>query len=302
MKEPRKIALLSSAHRALSEAKTVDEVKDLRDKIAQYDTDIAEINRAIDESIARNTKTMQEIKNLKNRNKQIERELAQVEREKITYNRQLARLEKQQGTTGRSTEAQRAQKIAEKKHLQSQEDELVRQIHQTQQLIETRAGQQPDTLASLSKELAQVRQDNSLLQDKVADLDQTTQGLQRENVMVAALLDVQKDMQARPPAATVRVQPEGAPQTSNTMEAMGYALAQQGRYQEAIDYYQKALKHRGNKKDIYFNIGFIYYKMGNLRQAIRYYTYALRADPRNEEIKYTIELLKEELALSKRRK
>ena len=32
MDQPREIILLSSAHRALAEAKTVDEVKDLRDK------------------------------------------------------------------------------------------------------------------------------------------------------------------------------------------------------------------------------------------------------------------------------
>ena len=75
---------------------------------------------------------------------------------------------------------------------------------------------------------------------------------------------------------------------------LAYALASQGMYDEAVLKYKEALKQGGDKKNIYFNLGSVYFKMGNINEAIKSYKNVLNIDPRDEEAKRNIEKLREE--------
>ena len=81
-----------------------------------------------------------------------------------------------------------------------------------------------------------------------------------------------------------------------TPEAMAYAYASQGMYEEAVEKYQQALKEGvPDKHNVYFNLGYVYYQMNNIPEAINNYKNALKANPSDEEAKRNILKLKREL-------
>ncbi len=65
---------------------------------------------------------------------------------------------------------------------------------------------------------------------------------------------------------------------------------QSEKYDSAIDLYQQILAKGYEAADVYFNLGNAYYKTHSLSQAILHYERAKLLDPRDEDIKYNLEL------------
>ena len=131
------------------------------------------------------------------------------------------------------------------------------------------------------------------LESRIFDLSEAILVLRRENAMNEALLGAQKQAQ-EDEAASSRA--KGETEEQSVTEAMGYAFASQGLYEEAVEKYLAALKQGGNKKNIYFNLGTLYFKMGNVPEAIKNYQQVLKIDPGDLEAKRNLEELRKNAA------
>jgi len=158
------------------------------------------------------------------------------------------------------------------------------------------SGQDAELISSpqavLMDDLDAARQENDDLKKKISDLNEVTVKLQRDNSMAQALLNNAKRIK-EPPA--VETKKEETAKRANvvedavTHEAMGYAFAVQGKYDEAVTHYLAALKEGGNAKNIHFNLGFVYFKMGNIPEAIKNYSRVLEIDPLDQDAKRSLE-------------
>ncbi len=74
---------------------------------------------------------------------------------------------------------------------------------------------------------------------------------------------------------------------------LGKAFQEEGSFEEAISYYQKALSHKGNVVEILNAIGECYYMLGENKEAIKIWQKSLEINPHQEDIKKVIEILKE---------
>ncbi len=70
----------------------------------------------------------------------------------------------------------------------------------------------------------------------------------------------------------------------------GNKLYSEGKYQEAIDAYQKIVNTNLVSGDLYFNLANAYYKNGDLVQSIIFFERALLLKPQDADIKYNLEL------------
>lgn len=156
------------------------------------------------------------------------------------------------------------------------------------------AGFVPSPEAALTDGLDTLRQENDALGKKISDLNEVAVKLQRDNSMAQALLNNAK--KTKGPVAGAReekvVEKASVVENAVTHEAMGYAFATQGQYDEAIKHYSTALKEGGDAKNIYFNLGFIYFKMGNTPEAIKNYSKVLEIDPLDEDAKRSLEAIR----------
>lgn len=62
-----------------------------------------------------------------------------------------------------------------------------------------------------------------------------------------------------------------------------HAAYKAGRFGEAVDRYQRAIKAGGGSADAYYDLGTAYYKLGKTGQAILAYERALVREPRHED-------------------
>ena len=68
-----------------------------------------------------------------------------------------------------------------------------------------------------------------------------------------------------------------------------------GRYNEAIDFYEQILAQGKEAAGIYYNLGNAYYKTNRLAPAILNYERARLRDPGNEDIQYNLELARKQI-------
>jgi len=69
----------------------------------------------------------------------------------------------------------------------------------------------------------------------------------------------------------------------------------EGRYGEAVDLYQRVLAKGKEAPGVYYNLGNAYYKSNQLAPAILHYERARLRDPNNEDIKYNLELARQQI-------
>ncbi|MCR5713943.1 MAG: tetratricopeptide repeat protein [Bacteroidales bacterium] len=65
---------------------------------------------------------------------------------------------------------------------------------------------------------------------------------------------------------------------------------QAGRFDQALEKYRVLERNNLISADLYYNIGNVCFRNSDIKQAILYYERASRLDPRNEDIKYNLEL------------
>lgn len=69
----------------------------------------------------------------------------------------------------------------------------------------------------------------------------------------------------------------------------------EGRYQKAIELYQRVLAKGKEAPGIYYNLGNAYYKSNQLAPAILNYERARLRDPNNDDIEYNLELARQQI-------
>lgn len=70
----------------------------------------------------------------------------------------------------------------------------------------------------------------------------------------------------------------------------GNEAYKKGNYQDAINYYEKALSGEKHSAQLYYNLGNAYYKTNKIAPSIYYYEKALKLEPGDEDIKNNLAL------------
>lgn len=68
----------------------------------------------------------------------------------------------------------------------------------------------------------------------------------------------------------------------------GYELILNGKYQNALEHYTRALEKYSGNADIYYNLGVVFSKLGKLNDAIKMYVKAIELNSSDPEIHYNL--------------
>ncbi len=274
-----------------------DEAQQLKSQIALLTESLAEKKKNIDD--ARNMITKEtsklpalqnEIQNLKNENKKLQSELSEANNSKTVY---LKNLE-----AARNKKEESPDEALSKKTAYAQE--LKDKIKQLQGAIEGKKASQGESLESSAlsdtktmEHLNSLKSENESLHSKISQLTQDIDAAKKEMAITQDLLIMAKRLRKEiMPDSMLTEEEEEMVQIKNIAEAMGYAYAKQGIYNVAIEKYHQALNEDGNKRNIYFNLGYIHYKMGNVPEAMSSYKKTLKIDPKDQEAKRNLEKLR----------
>lgn len=248
-----------------------------------------DIKSAIDEALAQHASAFRKTRQPNDERRGLVLELSKLKNEHKNTLAEIEKLKTENLNIEKTNTSASATPVAQKsdleRQLQSTQDEL-------EQLKQFMAGQGPahDKEKELHGTLQTLEKESNDLENRIFDLTQAIKVLKKENAMVEALLHLEKD------AETSKASP-----FENIEEAIAYAYAYHGMYEEAIQKYEEALKQGANKRNVYFNLGYVYTQMGNMEEAMRHYKNVLKIDPSDSEARRNIAKLREEISKIKRK-
>ena len=76
----------------------------------------------------------------------------------------------------------------------------------------------------------------------------------------------------------------------DSLVMQGNTAYNEGRYQQAAEYYQAVIGKGYVSSDLYYNLGNSYFKLNDIPSAILYYEKALKLDPKDEDINFNLSL------------
>lgn len=134
---------------------------------------------------------------------------------------------------------------------------------------------------------------NALSQEKLS-LEQRLAEQTRQNAISESLLKAKP--RESPVIPVKKVKPEVNP------EVLGYNLAKEGKLREAVEEYKKAIINDPKNKDLYFNLGYIYFRLKDFNKAVVNYKKTLELDPQDKEALFNLSKAYEGLNDSKNSK
>jgi tetratricopeptide (TPR) repeat protein len=93
----------------------------------------------------------------------------------------------------------------------------------------------------------------------------------------------------------------GAGSAARDLAAQGSEAYRNGRFPEAVDRYQRALREAPGSADLWFNLGNAYYRSGKSGQAAMCYEKALALDPHHEDARANLGIVHRRVGLEKAR-
>ncbi|MDH4220677.1 MAG: GWxTD domain-containing protein [Candidatus Aminicenantes bacterium] len=103
--------------------------------------------------------------------------------------------------------------------------------------------------------------------------------------VLSILKDFQKVRQILIPFA------EAGKENFGLFYTLGQASKEMGKFEEAIDFFQKGLSHKGNVVEVLNSLGECHFKLGHNEQALRAWEKSLEINPNQEKIKKFVERL-----------
>jgi len=79
---------------------------------------------------------------------------------------------------------------------------------------------------------------------------------------------------------------------NNELFAKGNGLYNDGKYQDAINIYERILDSKNHSAELYFNLANAYYKMNRIAPSVYYYEKALQLSPNDQDVKNNIAFAK----------
>lgn len=76
----------------------------------------------------------------------------------------------------------------------------------------------------------------------------------------------------------------------DSLVSSGNAAYTEARYQQAVDDYLSVIDQGFTSPELYYNLGNAYFKLNNIPSAILYYEKALKLNPKDEDIRFNLEL------------
>lgn len=274
------------------------EIDTLNSLVAQAESSRAAMKEAVDNAL-KESSSPQIVAGIRADTEALRNELAKLKKEHASVLGEIKNLEEGSRGLQQSNVNLFSKKLAEKAGLEEESKRLGSQILRMRQRVADPLSVSPGVeRADLDKMISGLETENHELEQRIFDLNEAVLVVKRENTMIEALLNVQNSI--TPGSAVSRLR-EGFADSRTVAEAMGYAYATQGMYAQAIEQYEDALKQGGSKKDIYFNLGYVYFKMGNIEEAMRAYKNVLKIDPYDYEAKRNIAKLRDEVSAIKNR-
>jgi len=79
---------------------------------------------------------------------------------------------------------------------------------------------------------------------------------------------------------------------NNELFSKGNGLYNDGKYQDAINIYERILDSKNHSAELYFNLANAYYKMNRIAPSVYYYEKALQLSPNDQDVKNNIAFAK----------
>ena len=275
------------------------EIQTLKDLVIENEKKENDIKSTTAEISKQYSSSASDTGKLKKENEALSNELSKLKNAQKLSTQEMEALKKKNSAIGQSNRDTTTKMVKEKKELEDKTKQLEDKIAEMNRLIESQAvshfDQKKENLHNTT--VSDLIKENKDLKDRISNLKEAILVVKRENSMIEALLQTQKKAQEE----SRRIQAEsslreGMVESQNISEAMGYAFASQGKYEEAIQKYEEALKQSKNKRNIYFNLGYIYFRMGNIKEAIKNYEIVLKMDPEDHEAKRNLINLHEKIS------
>ncbi len=157
----------------------------------------------------------------------------------------------------------------------------------------------PEEDQTLRDQVHELGQKNDLLAKELTDLNFQVSMLEKEITLADSMMPSGGDPQMsdadnadRKAGQVLAKDLEG----HTVAEMMAYSYASQKMYPQAVEKYLEAIDKGGNKKDIYFNLGTLYYRMGNLSKAVESFENVLEIDPKDGDASSNLKQLKEKIS------
>ncbi len=264
------------------------EVEMQKNLISQSQQKEAELKNALAEASKLYALPQEDLKRLKAENQALEAEIAKTNNSRKLTTKEIETLSKK--GSGELNKGLLDKNQDQQKNLESKNQILETDIAKLRQLLENpQSVDLSQGREALYQKIDELDREKHGLEDRIFDLSEAIVVLKRDNAIVEALIDTQAQLSSQMVAA----------QEQSTAEAMAYAYASQGMFEEAIGQYQEALKQGGSKKSIYFNLGYVQYKLGNIEEALKNYKLVLKLDPDDIEARQNLEQLRRDYRAQK---
>lgn len=251
------------------------DISDLRGRYSEIENKRQEALKAVAAQGHSQGGTSPAIEKLSKENKSLMSEIEKIQKAHTTATAKSSH-------EGSNVEMELAKIKSQTAVLQNQNGDLTNHLTQ----LKEKAAQNSAPSES-QNQIEALKQGNNALKVQEGDLKNSLASLKRDNAIIDDLLTAKKTSSAE--HLLVKA-PDNSPQA---LESMAYAYASSGDYSAAVQYYQKTLQKSTKKKNIYFNLGYLYFQMGNIPEAIESYKHVLRIDPSDREAKSNVQALQQ---------
>lgn len=289
------------------------EKENRENQVKELEQEIQDLQKQRDDVLKQKIETAQQIKKLSKKSslkeedqrvklnediRCLEKELSRLQIEKKLTSNNMAQKERVEQESFSDLVEKKMDRQALLDHNEKLQQDIA-ELQQERTLENISLQSLPEEDQALKDQVHELGQKNDLLARELTDLNFQVSMLEKEITLADSMMPSGDGLQV----SNVRGAGREAGQVPakdlkghTVAEMMAYSYASQKLYPQAVEKYLEAINKGGNKKDIYFNLGTIYYRTGNLPKAVESFENVLEVDPEDRDASSNLRQLKKKIS------